>query len=182
MIIVRNDIKVSQVEIVSKTVEQVFICIHLPKNNVALVGAVYIPPKSAPDVYLSHFDTVESVLHSYPSCHQFVLFGDYNIPDAIWSDGVILAPHNYVCGVFNEFLASSDLYQCNMIQNERGVLLDLVLSSVMDQEVYTADDHILPIEYHHPPLSTKLKLACASFTQQDTPMCIYDFINCDFFS
>ncbi|XP_046406344.1 uncharacterized protein LOC124171245 [Ischnura elegans] len=48
------------------------------------------------------------------------------------------------------------MYQCNTVSNHRGVLLDLVFSSRQDQMIISATESLLPIDIHHPPISTRL--------------------------
>jgi hypothetical protein len=58
-------------------VEQVFIHITDPSINL-IVGAVYIPPNSHPQLYESHTNTVDYIVSKYTTS-KFLFCGDYNI-------------------------------------------------------------------------------------------------------
>jgi hypothetical protein len=181
MIITKNSVKASQIETENANVEQLFLSFNTANNNVLIVGVVYIPPRSSIEVYQSHCDTVENVMHRYPNCNQFILFGDYNIPSASWCDGLLHDSNDSICSMIGESFAFCDLYQCNTVSNHRGVLLDLVFSSRQDQLIIPATESLLPIDIHHPPISTRLSLKTNTANIIDC-LSMYDFKKCDFLS
>ena len=62
--------------------EQLFVTIN-QGNLHYVMGAVYIPPRSDQDIYLEHMQSVEQLQASFPN-HQFVICGDYNLPETVW--------------------------------------------------------------------------------------------------
>lgn len=106
-ILVHNNIRSRGINInynINSKFEQLFVTISQGNLNF-VIGAVYIPPRSNQEVYLEHTQIVEQLQVSLPN-HQFIICGDYNLPEAIWwcTDGVFLAdfPHNSAASVVHE--------------------------------------------------------------------------------
>lgn len=88
---------------------------------------------------------------------KLLLMGDFNLPGIDWSRG-LRAPGDSLRYIM--YLADLyDLKQCNNIPNFRGVLLDLIFSSIPDTVVTPASDPLLPEDEHHPALEVTVTVS-----------------------
>ena len=181
LIAVRKGFKSKQIQHSEQSVEHNFV--SLTFGNVKYIaGAVYIPPNSPQEIYENHCSEVSAIMTSNPN-HCLLLFGDYNLPDAVWVNecngvGVVCpnsSPANIVCNTY------SFLNCCQMlhIPNNRGVFLDLLFSNVNDLTVSTAVDLLLGCNNHH------IAYSCAVPVRFELDYCkvdqwYYDFRNADY--
>jgi hypothetical protein len=108
-------------------IEQLFILVSFGKSKFIL-GGVYIPPSSGPDIYDYHIRSVEFLRDK----HEFIIIGDFNLPSACYD-----ASNNF--GIKFSSLAQSDTIsfgysflnfrQFNHVYNYQNSLLDLVFST-----------------------------------------------------
>lgn len=105
-----------------------------------ILCALYIPPSSDLDAYLSHLREVGRLMGEYGRS-SFCLMGDYNLSGVRWvksADSNILKPqcacnrvHYNVC----DSLCYFNLVQYNGVVNHMDNILDLVLSNMTDLNV-----------------------------------------------
>lgn len=130
--------------------EHVFVqCSSHPFN--IIVGCVYIPPSQPLFTYANFCNTVDDIMADAPDDTELLLLGDFNLPNTDWNDKRLGASvsSDYIL----ELAASHDLKQCNVIPNYRGIILDLVFSSIPDTVVAQAVDVLVQEDRHHPALS-----------------------------
>lgn len=81
------------------------------------------------------------------------LFGDYNLPNAVWSNDefgtMVQCPGGDPALEVARSFSYLKFFQHNNIPNDRNVFLDLVFSNVKDLEVVRASDLILDLSLHH---------------------------------
>lgn len=151
LIATKNCLKSKVISINSSSVEDLFVLVSLEEKNY-IFGTVYIPPNTNNELYMEHCDTVEKLTVDYPE-HKLVIFGDYNIPNAEWSNDElgldISCPLNSMGMVVAERFAFLNLFQNNKIPNNRGVYLDLVFSHLRDIAVSASDDPLTNNSLHH---------------------------------
>lgn len=111
------------------------------------IFTIYIPPNSPVDTYSDTFDAISSLLILYGS--NMILLGDFNIPDFVNSMETSTSS-NVIC-TLNEFMSLFALSQFNSTLNVNRRLLDLVLAN-FPCDVTQADDPIVRVDAHHPPL------------------------------
>lgn len=151
LIMVHNRIKSQYINITQDRVEQLYVLCQVDGSKF-IIGGVYIPPQSAREMYITHCETVEGVLQQYPASDIY-LVGDYNLPNAVWSNDEYGAVVQCRGGDPALEVALSfgyqKLFQHNTIPNERNVFLDLIFSNVKDCNVSSASDPLLNYSLHH---------------------------------
>ncbi|KAG5896850.1 hypothetical protein JTB14_024189 [Gonioctena quinquepunctata] len=110
--------------------------------------------------------TLITVSEQYASANLF-LIGDFNLPSAIWdvedycsvASPQLSATQAEIDDIetISNICALLNLFQSNEISNNRGVILDLILSP-LDITVMKAADILIPEDSHHPPLECNLPL------------------------
>lgn len=74
--------------------EQLFVRLSVRNRNSKInfiLCVVYIPPSSPSTFFSAHLEEVERVSGLYPD-YNFILVGDYNLPELSWSDESSLDP------------------------------------------------------------------------------------------
>ena len=182
LIYVKKSIDALLIPTVGYQVEQLFVLCNVAKQKV-IIGGVYIPPNQRNIVYESHCLSVEYIFQKYPN-FRFVLFGDYNLPEATWSNdayGVTVnAPINSNAHMVAENFGFLKLYQVNTIPNDRGIYLDLTFTNVSDLVINRAGDPIFDASYHHVPYDCNVQLNNKTNESLSVTTYYYDFKNCDF--
>ena len=160
LIAVKKSIPACPINVSCPDIEQLFVRVRLHVNKYLTLGATYIPPASQSTIYASHVDTIMEVFHKF-SEDSFALFGDYNLPHAVWYNDSGLACFRKPGISTNESNAIDlllgcagycNLSQVNTVFNDSDVMLDLIFAtgaSVTSDRVI--DALILPDAYH-PPL------------------------------
>lgn len=160
LVAVRKDIDSSPLIIPYNNVEQLFVRFSLNSLNI-IISSVYIPPSSPIDLYTTHLNTIDFIVHNYPN-HSFILTGDYNLPFISWSNdahGLCFLSHTISeYTAIPERLAIHGFFQHNYILNSHHSLLDLIFSNLNSITVKLALDPAVPADTYHPPLSLSINL------------------------
>ncbi|KAL4153538.1 hypothetical protein QTP88_001371 [Uroleucon formosanum] len=119
------------ISINDQSIEQLFVCFSINHVNF-IVGSVYFPPCSPAVSYEAYAITVENLVNSYIN-HNFILCGDFNLPDINWSND----SHGLVNNVSNAF----------------GSLLDLIFVNNNQFNVTDVHDPLVPEDRYHPALA-----------------------------
>ena len=190
LIAVKDSMPSCSVTVGFSEVEQLFVRAQLHKDKHVVLGAVYIPPASLPSLYASHADTVSEVFLNY-SDDIFCLFGDFNLPHAVWLN-------NSVQGCFRGSGVSSNestaidlllgcvgycnLTQVNTVFNQFQVMLDLIFVSCPNVMVDRVIDALIVPDAYHPPLHIVLKGLAPAHVRGGENSEYRDFKRCDFSS
>lgn len=122
-----------------------------PTHPHILIAGTYIPQNQPLSTYSNFCVTVDDILCSQPECSPALLFGAFSLPDINWMDpsaGHMSCSSCLLCDNMNAHCLS----QINVVPNARGVLLDLVFSSLEHLPVFLANEPILNIDPAHLPL------------------------------
>lgn len=123
------------------------------------VFVVYIQPQAATDDYLELFDYLESLTFLHGS--NIMIYGDFNIPNYVDSCSCDIIG-DARCNILSNFLNYLDLKQYNTVLNNRGRILDMVLSN-LSCTVHGLDCPLVSEDAHHPFLLISIDL-CATHT------------------
>ena len=174
----------------SNDAEHLFV--HVSDNNGldVIVSVCYLPPThSTPDVVMrSHCSTIDHLDSIFPNS-KWLIFGDYNSPKVRWDKGDFASYPIYLRGCANidetvsqilfDSISLLNLFQLNNVQNENGVILDLIFSDFNCVSCNLADEAIEPIDRHHPPVNT-LFCYSASESTLDYEDWVYNFESANF--
>lgn len=142
-----------------------------------VLGVIYIPP----DISKNDLDIFLSALETYLINDQFIIIGDFNLPNfismrTVQSDKASLLHH------FNNVLQAT---QHNPINNTDNRLLDLVLSNTnaefdIEKSIYP----LVPEDSYHPALSINLSFTSVPriFHFQSARNLRYNFRKADYIS
>lgn len=165
--------------------DNVFVFLQIRDVGI-LLGCVYIPPDSGPQVYVDHCHIVEELCSGFPDAQLF-LAGDYNLRDARWGVDLVdgdtfmtvdchhLSSAVHVCESFN----SLSLYQSNSVHNDHSVFLDLLFTSRDDIVTTSCDDPLLSNSFHHTAFSFFIPVPCKTEKLSQNRR-IYDFAKCNY--
>lgn len=148
---VKSSISSRQLHIEEKSVECVYAALTFGDRQI-IIGGVYIPPQQPVGKYSRFCDSTLEAFSYFPHVHEFILMGDFNRPETNWSDSPLLPTHTssqYISELANFF----NLKQINHLANYRGVILDLVFTSISSIDVSQSIDELLPVDIHHPSLA-----------------------------
>jgi hypothetical protein len=148
---VHKDWKSWSVPISITSIECLFVAVRFSRSCF-LVGVVYLPPGSPPEKYSDFCDAAEEALASQPSHAEIILAGDFNLPNTDWCSMEMSNNFDIRSKYISDLATAMGLKQCNMISNQRGVVLDLVLTSIQGAYVQPALDAVLKEDIHHPAL------------------------------
>ena len=167
LIAVKKSLLSYSVTVICHAVEQVFVRVHLQNNKYLLLGAVYIPPASQTSLYASHVDSVMELYHKF-SDDTICLYGDYNLPHAVWHNDSAQGCFRD-SGVSSNESAAIDLLLCcasycnlkqvNIVVNDFGVMLDLIFVNSSDVTLDRAIDVLIDPDVYHPPIYIKLNVS-----------------------
>ncbi|KAF6215312.1 hypothetical protein GE061_010064 [Apolygus lucorum] len=161
--------------------EQVFARLDSSGFNL-IVGCVYIPPDSHPEVYKAHTSFVQQLTKRNPDTSLF-LMGDYNLPrDDIRGDpDGWLASSTQGLAVIEDF-SFLNLRQVNFTPNSLGSILDLVFTNLPDCEESIVVDYngsLVDCDRYHPSVSVILDIEDVTYEQTNVPPS-FNFKKADF--
>lgn len=150
--------------------EQLFVKIILGTREL-IIGAVYIPPSSASEVYSYHTHVVENVCLLNPKS-DIILLGDYNLPHTVWVnnddiDGSLSARCSHKDKLIHENVdlclttfCYLNLYQRFNLHVDKGYSLDLCFTSLEFHELdsFNYSESLIHLDRHHDFCSFKIKL------------------------
>lgn len=133
--------------------EMICATVHLNKRFLFVCCVVYIPPGSSENDYMLLFRIIEKLCVRYG---EVIVIGDFNLYSC---------PAN-ISNYFECFLSYCEFTQSNTVPNHLGRQLDLVLSAGISGgvTVVAADEALVPVDAHHPPLAVSVRPAAAPTT------------------
>ncbi|KAG8250448.1 hypothetical protein J6590_101309 [Homalodisca vitripennis] len=134
------------------------------KQNSYFGGCLY-PPQICPVVYYEKYcaAVLKVVAKNLPES-DLLLLGDFKQPNTTWENLSMCTPaYSSQCTIDLSNLLH--LHQCNQVRNYRGVILDLVPTTISDTTVFPAIETIVPIDVNHPLLAF-----CISLQKIDIPL------------
>lgn len=191
LVAVKSGIAASELSVNSSNVEHLFIEIS-NLNTKLIIGVFYAPPRENIDVYNEHMSVVES-LKSFYSSHEFVILGDYNLPNTLWSNYSDLSDslHADYCGNDNVIQENVDtvlnhfsflgFHQYYPVYEKKGYTLDLAFSSLPEECVsgIVSSDSLVPIEEaNHVP--SFFQLNCAKIVSIESIKNVLNFNKADY--
>ena len=160
LIAVKKSLSVYPIIVGWSDIEQLFVRVRLHNNKYLTLGATYIPPASQSTTYASHVDSIMEVYHRYnDDC--FALFGDYNLPHAVWFNDQGLACFKKPGLSTNESCAIDLLLGCagycnldqiNTVFNDFDGMLDLIFATNTSVTADRVIDALILPDAYHPPL------------------------------
>ncbi|KAF2904377.1 hypothetical protein ILUMI_01798 [Ignelater luminosus] len=139
------------------------IWVRVDYNKIHLIiGNVYFPPRSQPEVYQTFIDSIELLRRKYSSA-KFLIFGDFNLPEVIWfKDDSLMSPGancSIAAQLLLEYIYYLELEQINCFNNVYGNILDLVFSEDSSNiDVMLADFPLSTVDVHHPALDVNVNI------------------------
>jgi hypothetical protein len=175
-VLIAVDSKLHSVEIPVSPInyECLFVQLTLSHNAKLLIGCVYIPPNMSSEVYSNFSNTVESILTSCSPDTHLILIGDFNLPEVDWDTPSL---PNASSQTLFQLISLYNLRQYNNISNHRGVLLDLLFSSIDTMNVQEDILPLVPAEIHHPALIASFRVGTLQKNILYSPC--HDFRRCD---
>lgn len=164
------------------------ICVKVSsRSQSCFVFNVYLPPDSSLDKYTAFQNNITSVLNVAEPSDQFVITGDFNLPEINWT-----ATHddelNYFvpCGAvsekavyFTDVLSTLSMCQVNSMKNQFNRTLDLVITDSPDDIEISSCDPMLKLDVHHPAFSFSINFASVSMSDVSTVK-RFNFKKCDY--
>lgn len=163
--------------------EDVWISIIHENGSKTNLNVKYIENDSNLESYLIHFNKISDIITSSDSSDSFVLMGDYNLENSVkWciDSSVYKAvandqnvvdkriPHE----LFNlQHLCGLKLNQLNLVRNDLGRTLDLVLTDI-DQNKVKIERCLNPLVYedtHHPALTVDIDVKPLKYLREKRP-------------
>lgn len=131
--------------------------LNLGKTRHLAICAVYLPPPVKSEVLGSFLVNTGAVI-SQNQNYNFMLVGDFNLPNIKWSEvpGLKnLQPYSSstLDSSFIDFCNENALQQFNHVLNTNQRLLDLILSNNLDLSISVSHNPISVVDPHHPPLN-----------------------------
>ena len=143
------------------SVEQVAVCISLPKQSV-YICCVYIRPNSEPAIYSRHASCVQELCELAATTDTVIALGDYNLPRLSWefdTDVNSYIPTNASSEqeiALTQSILACGLQQIQDVRNANERLLDLAFVSDSTRiELFESPCGILKIDAHHKPFIIK---------------------------
>lgn len=167
-------------------IEHLFVSISTQGSRRQVMGVVYIPPSSPPEVYKSYCESVSSVLQEF-MCEDcdITLCGDFNLPNVTWSnDEYGATPHGTVTQqviYLSNCVAFFNLKQVNAVSNAKGRCLDLIFTSV-ETEICQVDCPLLVCDKYHPALTFSVINTEINSSARHYDYFFYDFKLADYHS
>lgn len=189
-VLIAAEKSISSIKITLKYSTVEMICVKLSSNGQSCyVFNVYLPPDALLAKYEACIDNITSVLDDAAPCEQFIIVGDFNIPEINWTPTCdeklnFMVPFNTTsekAKYFTESISFLSMFQVNFTSNSLNRILDLVLTDSPDDIEFDICDPMLKEDIYHPALSFSINFAFAE--SQDTDTYIrFNFKKCDFLS
>ncbi|KAL1374746.1 hypothetical protein pipiens_017903, partial [Culex pipiens pipiens] len=189
LVAVKSDLGAREVELANcERLEQSTVRINFHSFSLFVCG-IYVRPRTTPDVYTLHAESVQQILEKATDQDVVVVVGDYNLPDLVWvfdeDVGGFLpanASSDAEVALTESFLANG-LVQINFLLNNSNRLLDLAfVNDAAAFELLQPPNSLLPIDAPHPPFVLKLEI-CAHTPASESidPVAEeFDFKRCNF--
>lgn len=117
-----------------------------------IFSAVYIPPRTPDDVYVSYLDMLSTILNN-SSTHCFYIIGDFNLPNINWSlHNAHVTDQTGVNGYLLNFISEVNAIQYHNLPNINNRTLDLLISNE-NCDILQPLNYLVPADPHHPPFS-----------------------------
>ncbi|KAH9633748.1 hypothetical protein HF086_011047 [Spodoptera exigua] len=144
--------EITNIDGLTPDMELIFAIIGV-KHRKLLCCVVYLPPNYNDDQYLRVLACIENAVLTYASINVLIL-GDFNLNSCTVN----------IKTNFNSFCDFCGLQQFNNVYNNRGGMLDLVLSDLsLDQMlVSVGPEPLVPIDEYHPPIEVLIRFPCGS--------------------
>lgn len=188
LISIRKQFPSLEVKLKDSSVEMV--CVKVSVNGKwTYVFSIYIPPDETDDKYNAFIENIETVLINVDPSDQFVIFGDFNLPDICWKkspddDFNSMVPSDVTSGKSINFIdkfSSLPLFQVNNVKNNINRILDLIFTDVPNDFVFMdCDDPLLRIDKYHPPLQFALNVGVIPEMSSAQAIRRYNFKKCNF--
>lgn len=160
--------------------ECVWLEILLRDRSKYLIGNYYFPPKFECSTFISHFDTLTSLINF--SEYKVQIFGDFNLPGVDWALGRLDCCDYLTESKASWFLPLINFYglsQHNNLTNASGNTLDLLLSNFPVGAIASSSHPLVRVDAYHPPFEAEFYLPCLS---RELSKFIYCYEKGDYFS
>ena len=180
--------KYSSIEVtpLHTSLEQLYILVKLGSSNV-IINAVYIPPNSSIDTYVSYTEQLEHLFELNPTSELFIV-GDFNLPHVIWKNVNCEIKCEFenatneeieIASLMSNSMNYLNLFQTNNIPNTKNRTLDLIFVHDENCKTKKADCTFVPIDSYHPALDIIFSLK-DDFTSLKFLDVKYRFENADY--
>lgn len=158
LIAVRSTLKSSEVTCVAShgIVECLWVCVDVNASTKLFICCLYVPPHATLNNLLAFFSILEDLVSKYTK-HIFLVVGDFNLPNIIWTSDVIgnvCIPSGYSDALSEclvNYCSLLDLKQFNNVSNVHGKILDLVLCTINNTcaKVSPSDNPFVKEDQYH---------------------------------
>lgn len=152
---------------VNRNISSVEVCMDWIGNEIELKGvkvvsnnqtifllALYIPPSSILETYITLFSYLETLQEMYSS--HILIIGDFNVPEISKNVNVSRVKE------LHSFMSFFDMHQCNSILNFNNVILDLAITNIKNCTIKREYLPLVNEDSHHPCLSIEISIPRAS--------------------
>lgn len=141
--------------------EDVWVKLHVSKSKSILICVVYFRPNTSEEVYVDFFNKMETIIE-LNKVTNVCIFADLNLHELTSFLSADLQPSSVVLGNLElkvlEEINYFGLSQKNLILNDNGRILDVVLTDIANVTVSKTDNYIVPPDKHHPCLETVISI------------------------
>ena len=147
-----------------------------------LLCGVYLPPPLHESILDCYVDNVSRILESN---EKVLIVGDFNSSNIIWNNQNLTTPADYIAksaldNRLLDFIALNNLAQFNNILNDKGKVLDLVLSNTAIGEVKESNFPLSNLDSYHPALEFSTPFSEASSLRPKDSNGRYNFYKADY--
>lgn len=158
--------------------EDVWISVEQINGGKTFFNVRYIELGSKLSDYEVHFDKISEIVVTANPKDTFILTGDYNLGDTVtWlfdSHAKVYKAINAKGGITSgllDMLSFCNLKQLNVIRNNNGRTLDLIISNSDPQKVCISRSlrPLVPVDNHHPAIEVSTDLSPLKFLNEKRP-------------
>lgn len=175
LLAIRSSIPNRLLTVPNCTAESVFIT-GVASSHKFIIGCVNIPPNLPASIYSDFCDSFDEIVTMAGFPEDITLLGDFNLAEVDWSSLNRTSMSGRSDHIIN-LTSTHNLKQLNTVRNYRGVILDLVFSSLLDSKVTAAEDVLLKEDRHHPALLLTIPLK--KTVRHNNARYIHDFRRCN---